>query len=409
VLALLGGSLLAVGAYAPSASAAVGALDTSFGQNNGFSTVSVGSTAGAAAVAVQSDGKIVTAGQATIDGTNAIVATRMDASGNLDPTFGTGGITTMEINGGSGVDSGAAIALQGDGKIVIAGGGHPGAYGPLAFAAVRLNTDGSPDSTFGTNGAATVQIGPYSLANAVVIQPDGKIVLAGTTQSSHNEFAATRLTANGKLDTGFGNHGITTLSPTGGAWGLVRQADGKLVLGGQEDYANPSIANAQQFMAARLNTNGTLDTSYGSHGIASVPVGGTSLGFGVALQSDGKAIVAGIGWTYTNVNAAVRLTTGGKIDRSYGSNGIAAVPDGYGANGIIIDSSGKVLLPATGPSILRLNTDGTPDQSFGNGGNLVTPYSGAANGAALQADGQIVMAGATGSNNINQILVERIG
>jgi uncharacterized delta-60 repeat protein len=307
------------------------------------------------------------------------------------------------------VDSGAGIALQRDGKIVIAGGGHPGQYGPLAFAAVRLNTDGSPDSSFGTNGAATVQIGPYSLANAVVIQPDGKIVLAGTAQFSHNQFAATRLNANGTLDTGFGNRGITTLSPTGGAWGMVRQSDGKLILAGQADYANPNISNAQQFMAARLNTNGTLDSSYGSRGIESVPVGGTALGFGIALQGDGKAVVAGIAWTYTNVNAAVRLTTSGTIDRSYGSNGIAAVPDGYGVNGILIDQSGKVLLPATGPSIIRLNTNGSPDQTFGNGGNLVTPYSGAANGAALQSDGKIVMAGATGSNNINQILVERIG
>jgi len=293
---------------------------------------------------------------------------------------------------------------------VIAGGGHNGTYGPLSFAAVRLTSGGALDSSFGNGGITTVQISPYSLANAVVIQPDGKIVLAGTAQFSHIEFAAARLNANGTLDTTFGSHGITTLSPTGGAWGLARQGDGKLVLAGQANYSNPQISGAQQFMAARLNTNGTLDTSYAQHGIALIPVGGTALGYGVALQSDGRAIVAGPAWTNTNVNAAVRLNTSGTLDRTYGNGGIATVNDAYGANGILIDGSGRVLLPAVGPSVLRLNTNGSADQTFGTGGNVVAPFgsNGAANGAALQSDGKIVLAGATSINGQTEILVTRI-
>jgi uncharacterized delta-60 repeat protein len=409
--AVILGMAAALMAFTPTASAATaGSLDTSFGQG-GYVTVALGSSVGAAAVAVQPDGRIVTAGEATVDGENVIVSTRMTPSGDLDPSYGVGGITTVQINGGAGVDSGAGLALQPDGKIVIAGGGHNGTYGPLSFAAVRLTTSGALDPSFGNGGITTVQISPYSLANAVVIQPDGKIVLAGTAQFSHNEFAATRLNANGTLDTTFGSHGITTLTPTGGAWGLARQSDGKLVLAGQTNYSNPQISGAQQFMAARLNTNGALDTSYAQRGIALIPVGGTALGYGVALQSDGRAILAGPAWTNTNVNAAVRLTTSGTIDRSYGSNGIATVNDAYGANGIIIDASGKVLLPSVGPSVLRLNTNGSADQTFGTGGNVVVPFgsNGAANGAALQADGKIVLAGATSIDGQTEILVTRIG
>jgi uncharacterized delta-60 repeat protein len=409
-LAVAGGSLIALAMSVPSAAAAAsGTIDSSFGQN-GFATVSLGSTAAAAATVVQTDGKIVTAGQATVNGENVIVATRMTPDGNLDPTYGVGGIVTVQIYGGAGVDSGAALALQSDGKIVIAGGGHNGTYGPLAFAAVRLTPSGALDQSFGKGGITTVAISGYSLANAVVLQPDGKIVLAGTAYLSHNVFAATRLNANGTLDTSFGSHGITTLTPTASAWGLALQGDGKLLLAGQADYQNPSLANAQQFMAARLNANGTVDNTYGQRGIDLIPVGATALGYGVALQSDGRAILAGPAFTNTNVNAAVRLNTNGTIDSSYGNRGIATVNDYYGANGILIDGSGKVLLPSVGPSVLRLNTDGTADQTFGNGGNVVVPFgaNGAANGAALQADGKIILAGATSINGRTEILVARI-
>jgi uncharacterized delta-60 repeat protein len=124
----------------PSSTTTLGSVDTTFG-DNGFATVSLGTWAGA--VAVQPDGEIVSAGEATEDGHNVIVSTRMTASGSLDPSYGTGGIATVSINGGAGVESGAAIALQPDGKIVIAGCGPDTGAGPLAFAAVRLNTDGT--------------------------------------------------------------------------------------------------------------------------------------------------------------------------------------------------------------------------------------------------------------------------
>jgi uncharacterized delta-60 repeat protein len=411
LMALIVGTLAALIMSAPPAfAAAAGSLDTSFG-HEGYVTVALGSSVGAAAVVVQPDGKIVTAGEGDLGAGNVIVSTRMTADGQLDPTYGIGGIVTVDINGGAGVDSGAGLALQADGKIVIAGGGRHGTYGPITFAAVRLTTSGALDQSFGINGVRTVPIGTSSIAiaNAVVIQPDGKIALAGTALSDHNQFAAVRLTADGALDTSFGTAGITTLSPAGGAWGMARQSDGKLILAGQADYDNPQVSGAQQFMAARLNADGTLDTTYGSGGIVNVPIGGTALGYGIVLQSDGKALLAGPAFTNTGVNATVRLTTDGTIDPSYGTAGISTIADWNGANGIILDGSGRALLPAVGASVLRLNPDGSADQTFGTAGNAVASIgtSGGANGAAVQRDGKIVLAGAANVNGKTVLTVIR--
>jgi uncharacterized delta-60 repeat protein len=394
----------------PALAATAGSIDTSFG-TGGFSTVALGTSAGAAAVVVQSDGKLVTAGQAEVNGENEIVATRMTPAGALDPSFGSGGVVTLRINGGAGVDSGAGLALQADGKIVIAGSGRNGTYGPLTFVAVRLATNGSLDQAFGHGGVANVAIGSTSIANAVVIQPDGKIVLAGTALDAHNEFAIARLNPEGALDGSFGSSGTTTFpSYIGGAWGLTLQRDGKLVLAGQTDYMGSRVSGAQQFMAARVSANGSPDSTFGHAGVVTVAVGGTALGYGVAVQGDGKLVLAGPAFTTTGVNAAVRLTSSGGLDPTYGSGGIATVPDWNGANGIILDAAGKVLLPSVGASLLRLNTDGTPDAGFGSAGNVLAKLgtSDAANGAALQSDGKIVLAGAATINGRIVISVVRI-
>jgi uncharacterized delta-60 repeat protein len=403
---------LAIGALAgaPALAAGAGSIDTSFGIA-GFSTVALGTSAGAAAVVVQGDGKIVTAGQTEVNGENEIVATRMTTSGALDPTFGSGGVVTVRINGGAGVDSGAGLALQADGKIVIAGSGRDGTYGPLTFVAVRLTVNGSLDQSFGVGGVSNVAIGSTSIANAVVIQSDGKIVLAGTALGTHNEFAAARLNPDGTLDHSFGSAGTVTVpSYTGSAWGLGLQSNGQLVLAGQTDYSNSSVSGAQQFMAVRLNPDGSMDAGFGQGGVVTVPIGSTALGYGVAVQGDGKLILAGPAFTTTGVNAAVRLTSGGALDPTYGTGGVATVPDWYGANGIVLDQAGRALLPAVGASVLRMNTDGSADATFGSAGNVLAKLgtNDAANGAAVQSDGKILLAGGATINGRIVIEVVRI-
>src|SRR2546423_5698006 len=135
-LAAMAFAMAVLASSQPAWAATAGSLDTSFG-TAGYSTVALGTWAGAASVAVQPDGKIVSAGQAEVNGENVIVVTRMTTSGALDPSFGTGGISTVHINGGAGMDSGAALVLQPDGRIVLAGSGNQTIYGPTSFAAVR--------------------------------------------------------------------------------------------------------------------------------------------------------------------------------------------------------------------------------------------------------------------------------
>jgi uncharacterized delta-60 repeat protein len=402
--------LLALAAAPAAQAAAQGVLDSGFG-SGGSAVVPVGYWAGAGSVAVQSDGRIVTAGEANVAGQNVIVATRMTSAGRLDPTFGGNGVVTVAINGGAGVDSGDALVLQRDGRIVIAGSGRDGTYGPLTFAAVRLTTNGSLDRSFGQTGIVNVPIGSYSIANAVALQSDGKIVLGGTALDGHNEFAAARLNPDGSLDTTFGGDGIATFpSRTGGAWALDIEADGKPVLAGQADYYNPQIGGAQQFMAARLNRNGTPDTTFGGDGVVTIPVGGTSLGFGLAHTSDGKLLIAGPAYTTTNVNALVKLTSTGAFDTSYGNGGIAAVQDYYGANGLILDQGGSAVMPEVGPAALRVSPAGSIDPTFGDQGNALASAGGggAANGAAIQSDGKVVLAGATNWGGRTVILVQRL-
>jgi uncharacterized delta-60 repeat protein len=347
----------------------------------------------------------VTAGQAAVGGVDVILATRMTTSGALDPTFGTGGITTVKIGSGAGVDSGAGIALQPDGKIVIAGTGH--GNGSPNFAAVRLNTDGSLDSTFGSDGVVTVPIGGAAIANAVVVQPDGRIVLGGTaytTDTNSNHFAATRLNANGSLDSTFGTNGVTVLAPTGGAWGMVRQTDGRIVLAGQRTYNG-----TEAYMAARLLATGKLDTAYGQGGIVTVPIGSKAIATAIALQRDGKTVISGEATTDRGVVATVRLTSGGSLDASYGSGGISQFT-GAGVNTMTIDSAGRVLVAGVGVGMVRLKTTGGLDTTFASGG--VGFYSAgtstAANGMALQADGRIVLAGAVLTGGQMKVLVMRV-
>ncbi len=372
-----------------SAWASAGGLDGSFA-GSGYSVQPLGSWVGAVASVVQPDGKIVTAGEASINGTSEMVSTRMNPNGSMDTSYGIGGWVIVNINGSSAAN---AIKLQPDGKIVLAGTGN--GDGKLDFAAVRLNPNGSLDPSFGNGGIATVPIGSAAIANALTIAPDGKLALGGTATLAHNEFAAARLNPNGSLDPTFGQNGTTTLPPPAAAWGMVQQNDGKLILAGQTTTPN----NNQAYMAARLTTTGTLDTSYGRGGTVVVPIGSHAIANAIALQpSDGKVILAGNAYTNTSVAATVRLTTGGNLDPTYGNGGISTFTYWNAVNAVVIQpGDNKIVIGGTGATAVRLDADGTIDQGFGDGGTVtvrIGSSSDAANGVTTQpATGGIVLAG----------------
>lgn len=382
----------AVLALATPANAAVGAIDTTFG-TNGFATTAVGTWAAAAADIVQPDGKIVTAGQAEINGTNVILATRMNANGTPDATFGTNGVVTVAVGASAGVDSGAALVRQSDGKLVIVGTGATSTG--MHFAAVRLTSSGARDKTFGTNGVTTVPIGSYSIANAVVVQSDGKIVVAGgAIMGSDPRYAVVRLTSKGVVDTSYGTRGIVTPPVSGTAWGMVLQSDGKVVLGGQV------TSGTRPYAAVRLTTSGALDSSFDADGIRLVDVGDGGMCIGIALQSDGKLVLTGAADTASgSVIGTIRLRPDGSLDPAFGTGGVATFP-GNGVNAILVQGDGRIVLTGVGASAVRLLSNGPLDTTFGAGGITFATIgtNDAANGVAFTADGRVVMSGAATIN-----------
>ena len=383
---------------------APGALDTTFG-SDGFAMVPYGKWAGAAAAAVQPNGEIVTAGETKVGGRKEIIATRFNPDGTLDSSFGRNGIVTVKLGNDAGVDSGAALALQQDGKIVIAGTAVLGRQ--PEFIAVRLEPSGKLDPSFGRRGVAAVQLGQGAIANAVILDPRGHIVLGGVARvNGVNYFAVARLTARGLLDRSFGTGGATIFGPAGAAWGMVLEPDRGIVLGGVGVHGT---ANA--FMAARVLPNGALDPRFGSDGVVTVPIGSNAIGQAVALTSNGEIVVSGDARTSDGgAVATIELTGNGSLVKDFGVDGIAEF-HGWGVSAIVVDRFHRIVLAGTGAAVARLNPDGTPDARFGkNGATIYTEgSSSAANGLAIDPKTEkYVLSGAATIDGVTQILVLRV-
>ena len=252
-----------------------GSLDASFGSAGKVTTDLFGNNDEAYSVALQADGKIVAAGLA-IGSPSSSALVRYNGDGSLDVTFGSGGKVTTNVPA-------QAIALQADGRVVTASGTGD-------FELARYNSDGSLDISFGSGGkVATVFFGHSpDHANAIAIQPDGKIVAAGLVRNPFEDFGLARYNADGSLDTTFGIGGkVTTdiFSPEDGAKSIAIQGDGHIVAVGT------ALVFPGGFVLARYNRDGSLDVSFGSGG-KELPAGGDARA--VAIQPDGKIVVAGL-------------------------------------------------------------------------------------------------------------------
>ncbi len=367
--------------------AAPGDLDSSFG-SDGIVTTDIGGaddSDSAYGVAIQSDGKIVAAGSGGNGSGSDFSVVRYSTDGSLDSSFGAGGKVITDTGGDH--DQARSIAIQENGKIVVVGSRM--IAGAFDFVVVRYNTDGTLDASFGTDGIAITDIGDG--ANSVAIQSDGKIVAVGFKWVSgmQYDFAAVRYNTNGTLDTSFGTDGIviTNVGGSMGADSVAIQSDGKIVAAGSEHIV-------------RYNTNGTLDTSFGTDGIVTTDVAGY-IARSVAIQSDGKIVAAGA--HQTSSIAIVRYNTNGTLDTSFGTEGVVIVGGSSdGANSVAIQGNGKIVALGTGYGtdgnhfeVARCNTNGTMDTSFGASG-LVTTVIGTytmAFSVAIQGDGKIVAGG----------------
>jgi uncharacterized delta-60 repeat protein len=310
-----------------------GSLDTTFG-TGGIATSAFGSIDDEAfALIIQpSDEKLVAAGYSDLAGGQRVFAlSRYDTDGSLDAGFGTGGLVTTNIGGVD--DEIFALAIQTDGKLVAAGYSYSG--GQRVFALTRYNTNGTLDAGFGAGGKVITDIGSRDQAFALAIQSNGKVVAAGSSKNDltgANEYALVRYNDDGSLDASFGTGGVVT-TPIGGGGddeirGLASLSDGKLVATG---YSNNGIQYV--FALVRYNTDGTLDPTFGLAGIVTTVLGKSDFAFALSVQSNGKLVTAGRSnhgnqTVFDNKFAVARYNPTGSMDTSFGSKGIAVTPIG---------------------------------------------------------------------------------
>ena len=374
----------------------------SFATDGGYTTTPVSaSTNGAYDVVEQPDGKFVVSGYAAVGGNYDFAVARYNADGSLDTSFGTGGMVTTLF--GTSTDLGASVMLQADGKIVVAGYTANGA--DYDFAIARYNSDGSMDTSFGGDGTVTTSFGPnLDFGNDVLVQADGKIVLAGFAQIGGNyDFAVARYNTDGSLDTGFGGDGMVTTAVGSGqdqGYSVAQQADGKLILAGSSHNGSE-----YKFTVVRYNTDGSVDTGFGTSGIATAAgAGGDDYANDVAIQSDGKIVVSGYNNSATNDFTVMRFNADGSLDSSFGDSGWVITPVGAGddrPSGMTLQDDGKILVSGRAQfsdydfAVVRYNNDGSLDTSFGDDGKVITDIANDdyGYGVVAKSDGTIVVTG----------------
>ena len=300
-----------VPALASGASPRPGDLDVTF-SGDGKLTTDFGGSDLASAVAVQVDGKLVVAG--TSDGNFALA--RYGVDGALDPSFSGDGLVTTDVGG---TDDGQGVVIQTDGKLVVAGGSEGN------FALARYTTGGGLDPSFSGDGVQTTDFGVEDRATAVALQADGRIVVGGM---SGDDFALARYDAAGALDPSFSGDGQQTTDFGGFDSGhdVAIGADGKIVLMGTH------APGAADFAVARYTANGELDPTFNGIGRVTTDFGRSSStydsGEGVAIQPDGRIVVMGYGAEFTQFGGfytrdlqLARYETNGALDRSFSDDG----------------------------------------------------------------------------------------
>lgn len=404
---------MSVSAKAQNCPGFAGCLDLSLG-TAGF--VSVTANNGVASgwatdVAVQNDGKIVvTAESANVENPEVwdSYVLRFDPSGDLDENFGTGGIVRFRFSQAS-HEWLNAIAIQPDGRILVSG------KGDNITTVVRLNLDGSFDTSFGTGGKTnfTLVNRKWAVPYSMLVQADGRIVVG--LNSDNTAFGFVRLTSNGAFDTTFNGTGKLVISggkgsSTAALIDLAIQPDGKYVASGM--LPSSSKGSTSQFALMRINTNGALDNSFGSGGKVITNFGGTwSAARNVVVLADGS-IVAGGDWlaggTAGNQSYIfARYLANGQLDTTFGTGGKSVFnsPNFRRMLGLAVQSDGKIVGsgwdrdPSSSNAnilIMRVNSNGVLDADFGNTGMTITDYLGRndqGNAMAVQADGKFVVAG----------------
>jgi uncharacterized delta-60 repeat protein len=407
--------------------AAAGDLDTAFGNGGKVLTDLFAQNEVATAVALQSDGKIVIAGySAPLTGPASrsdFALARYNPDGTLDSTFGNGGKVVTDFDA-THQDQAKALVIQSDGKIIAAGftsftGSDDNT--DYAFALARYHSDGTLDSSFGSQGkVVTNNANPTGFniyyresINAIAIQNDGKIVATGTAffnPAQSMDFATVRYNRDGSLDQSFGASGkvFTNFSntspaePNDSAGEVFIQSNGKIIIAGRVHHL------AFEYGIARYNSDGSLDASFGQGGLLTTSYprqasGNASKETAMAVQSDGKIIIGGFTQNNGSTHCALsRFDAFGNPDSTFGTSGQITTRLQGAIRSVKIQSNGKIIAAGEAGdtsgdfAIMRYTTSGSVDESFGNGGVVTTDFSGNADqlfATCLQGDGKIVAVG----------------
>jgi uncharacterized delta-60 repeat protein len=350
-------------------------------------------------LALKSDGSALLGGYSSATRSEDFAAMQWLADGTLNSTFGPGGKAV--ISASSSTERSYAAAFQSDGKVLL--GGYITNTNNDDFQLLRLNADGTADNSFDTDGRVSTTIGTLGeIARAILVQPDGNIILAGYSRGATNDdFALVRYLPAGSLDLTFDTDGkVTTAvgSGTDQAFAAALQPDGKILVAGSAAMTNTDFA------VVRYNANGSLDTSFDTDGRATFTMGtGTDIAYAVRLQSSGKIIVAG---DASNDFGILRLNANGSLDTTFGTSGRIITAVGAGVDSCLamaVQTDDKII--AVGRThngtdfdiaIYRFTAEGQLDTSFGTVGRIITsPGTGDdyANAVEVMMDGRIVVGG----------------
>lgn len=368
-------------------------LDTTFNFTGKQTTDMTDAGDNGRAMVVQADNKIVVIGGAG----GAFGAVRYNTDGSLDGSFGKGGkaIVDFDVNLN---DYAAAASLQSDGKIVLVGTLRANALMISNFAVIRLGPDGTLDTSFGSGGRVVTPVDETAedMATAVVIQPDGKLVVVGRTLGTNLDYqAVVRYNPDGSLDTLFGTGGIVKTSIAGHrgwATSVAMQSDGKIIVGGGIHTA-PNPPNAIYFGAIfRYNSNGTLDTTFDGDGYVTFADGDTDGVRAVAVQPDGKIVAA------TPSLGIVRLNADGSFDNTFSGDGrLTAAID---PRSITLNANGRITVAGNHGgdfAVARYDVDGALDTTFSHDGRFLVDFGASSNdrvgSVAVDSRGRVVLGG----------------
>ena len=396
-----------------------GTLDATF-NNGGIVTTPMGTAnAQCTAMAIQADGKILLTGSAHNGNNNDFGIIRYLEDGTLDTDFNMTGKLQIDFNGEEDFPNGIVVRPS-DKKIIV--GGYTFNGSGFDFAIVQYLEDGTPDPAFGNNGKVTSPLGTTTFCEALALQDDGKIVAAGYSFQSNNEFVVIRYLEDGTPDDTFSDDGFI-ITPVGNSSAVVRcmlmQPDDKILVAGQ---ALNELTFRWEAAIARYLPNGTLDETFNDGGIVTTSAGNQDVTItAIARDTDGKIILGGfIGTSPSNNNfTLIRYMPDGQLDSVFGDNGIFITPfttNNNLANALLIQPDHKIIAAGTATingleqfAIARYDVNGIPDPSFGNDGKVNTEIGNFASitGLTFDRQGNIVATGSSFNGTIFQFTASR--